>query len=128
MKKQIDELVATAKKYAELSIKLRLPDGHHNITDNDHQIKVTVYLADDGDTWAVYFDEVEIVGYTQKVRFPWHYNAEDLQGILEKAIDVFENEFSQQQSKFADKAKAEKAKRIATLEEQIERLKQELNG
>lgn len=128
MKKQIDELVAIAKKYAELSIKLRLPDGHNDITDDDHQIKVTVYLADNGDAWAVYFEDIEVVGYTQKVRFPWHYKAEDLQDILEGAIDAFENVFSQQQSKFADKAKAEKAKRIATLEEQIEKLKQELNG
>lgn len=127
MEKQIDELVAIAKKYAELAIKLGLPDGHNDITDNDHRIKVTVYLADNGDAWAVYFEDIEVVGYTQKVRFPWHYKAEDLQDILEGAIDAFENVFSQQQSKFADKAKAEKAKRIATLEEQIKRLKQETN-
>lgn len=128
MKKQIDELVAIAKKYVELAIKLRLPDGHHHITDNDHQIKVTVYLADNGDAWAVYFKDVEITGYAQKVRLPWHYKAEDLQDILEKAIDVFENEFSPQQSKFADEAKAKKAKVVAALEEQIKKLKQELNG
>lgn len=128
MKKQIDELVAIAKKYVELAIKLRLPDGHNYITDNDHQIKVTVYLADNGDTWSVYFGSIEIVGYAQTVGFPWHYKAKDLQDILERAIDVFENEFSQQQSKFADGAKAEKAKKIAYLEEQIKRLKQEING
>lgn len=128
MEKQIDELVAIAKKYVELAIKLRLPDGHNDITDNDHQIKVTVYLADNGDAWAVYFEDIEVVGYTQTVRLPWHYKAEDLQSMLEWAIDAFENVFSQQQSKFANKAKAEKAKRIAALEEQIKRLKQETNG
>jgi hypothetical protein len=127
MKKQIDQLVVLAKKYAELAIKLGLPDAHNTITGDDREIKVNVYLADRGETWSVNFGKVEVVGYTGKVEFPWHYKAQDLQDILEKATNVFENEFSLRESEYADKAKAEKAEELAKLEDRIEKLKQELN-
>jgi len=87
MEEEIKKIVKLANDYALFGNLSYLPEGHNHLrggyNDVDYPYEkgdlVNVYFSDNRKVWAVYFGEIEITGYSNKIIFPITHTAKDLE-------------------------------------------------
>lgn len=93
MKNEINSLINLAKDYVVFGVEIGLPQTHNHIR-GGHQcdldfIKmgdlISIYLANNSETWSVTFKDVVIVGYSSAIQIPFDANEEYLRGVYDSA-------------------------------------------
>lgn len=118
MKKEIDDIVALAKKYAKFGKDNYLPTNNHNGLNKEED--VVIYFGNDRDIWVVDFkDTVRVVDYGNRIELPMDVTEEQLHEIYLFAVDFFNNDL-------IDKTEEIKEMQRKATENKIKKLKDEL--
>lgn len=138
MKEQIDELVKLAKEYVEYVEEIgniaefELKDGWTDLRETaDSSKAIRIYKRTESvyeKIWSVVFWRIEILLYSERIEFPYAYDAYKLEEIYYDAryfLTNLKHEISLSRKKI-DAEKAEKMKRIAELERALKNLKEQL--
>ena len=85
MKNQIKKLIELAGEYHKYAMDNDLTMGHNYFRDDE---RISIYLAQGGDTWAVDFGKVEISNYSSKITLPFDATEHMLEAIYEDAYQL----------------------------------------
>lgn len=131
MKKQIEKLIELAHEYHAFAVEVNLP-MHHNHVRTMYQNRfewakegktINIYLANEGQTWQVEFNDVKIVNYAKKVEMPFDATDEHLEFLYNDAHDYLHNYLYGIRDSMMLYAEQEKQKEIEKIELQLKKLK-----
>jgi hypothetical protein len=131
MKQQIEKLIELANDYHTFAMEVNLPMTHNHIRGGHQQNPawakegklINVYLSDEGRTWQVNFDKVEITNYAKRVGIPFGSTEESLEEIYNDAYDYLHNYLLVDVAKIKLGVMKEKHKEIKELERKLKKLK-----
>jgi hypothetical protein len=132
MKQQIEKLIELARDYHTFAMEVNLPMTHNRIRGGLQQNPpawakegklINVYLSDEGRTWQVSFDKVEITNYTKRIGIPFEATEELLQETYNDAYDYLHNYLLVDVAKIKLGVMKEKHKEIKELERKLKKLK-----
>lgn len=130
MKTQIEKLIELARDYHTFAMEVNLPMTHNHIR-RGHQSPewrkegklISVYLANEGTTWQVEFDEVKIINYAKNIEIPFESSEESLEETYKDAYDYLHNYLLVDVAKIKLGVMKEKHKEIKELEKKLKKLK-----
>ena len=129
MKKQIEKLIEIADGYAVFGTEVGLPMTHNTVRGEDDKEwvqkgkKISIYLAESGSTWAVYFNGVNIIGYSKKVELPYNVTAQYLNKVIADVGPYLYDYLFPNVAKCKIGVLKEKHKEIKRLESELRKLK-----
>jgi hypothetical protein len=131
MKQQIEKLIELARDYHTFAMEVNLPMTHTHIRGGHHQSPewrkegklINVYLANEGTTWQVEFDEVKIINYAKDIQIPFESTEESLEETYSDAYDYLHNYLLVDVVKIKLGVMKEKHKEIKELERKLKKLK-----
>lgn len=126
----ITKLVELANEYADMAISVEYPNGHNELrkaTDYKSEDKIAVYLSRNFNgeiVKSVYFGLIEIFLYSDKITFPYDYDAMKMASIYEDAKDFLNDFKANKLEEMKDVARKWREKQIKQLEKELNELKQ----
>jgi len=131
MKEQIEKLIELANDYHTFAMEINLPMNHNYIRggnqSNFEWVKegkvINVYLANEGTTWQVQFDNVTIINYSKKIELPFDVTEKYLEEIYDDSCDYLHNYLLIDVAKIKLGLMKEKHKEIKKLEQKLKKLK-----
>jgi hypothetical protein len=131
MKTQIKKLIELANDYHTFAMEVNLPMTHNHIRgghqSNPEWVKegklINVYLANEGMTWQVQFNNVSIVNYCKKLELPFDVTEEYLEEVYDDSYDYLHNYLLVEVTNVKLGVMKEKHKEIKELERKLKKLK-----